>query len=117
MFEHVSGKLPHSFLSLGAQTLKNIERPIHIYRLAGNDGPHSAVSFADLPLPDKPSIAVLPFVNMNEDTSQKHFIDGMTEDLITDLSKVPGLFVIARNTSFAYRADRSTLARLPANWA
>ena len=56
-----------------------------------------------LKLPDKPSIAVLPFNNMSDDESQQYFVDGMVEDLITDLSKVPGLFVIARNSSFAYR--------------
>jgi TolB-like protein/class 3 adenylate cyclase len=113
VFEHVSGKLPHSFVSLGAQRLKNIERPIQIYRLAGKDGPDSAV-FVDLPLPDKPSIVVLPFVNMSEDAGQAYFVDGMTEDLITDLSKVPGLFVIARNSSFAYKGksiDTRQIAR------
>ena len=57
-----------------------------------------------LPLPDKPSIAVLPFMNMSDDPSQEHFADGMTEDLITDLSKVGGLFVIARNSSFVYKS-------------
>jgi adenylate cyclase len=103
VFEHVNGKLPHSFVSLGPQTLKNIDRPIQIYRLAGNDGPRPAVSFVELPLPDKPSIVVLPFVNMSADAEQSYFVDGLTEDLITDLSKVPELFVIARNSSFAYK--------------
>jgi TolB-like protein len=56
-----------------------------------------------LPLPDRPSIAVLPFVNMSADPEQTYFADGLTEDLITDLSRVPGLFVIARNSSFAYK--------------
>ena len=55
------------------------------------------------PLPDKPSIAVLPFVNMSEDPKQEYFSDGMTEDLITDLSKISGLFVIARNSTFTYK--------------
>ena len=55
------------------------------------------------PLPDKPSIAVLPFDNMSEDASQEYFADGMTEDLITDLSKIPELFVIARNSAFTYK--------------
>jgi TolB-like protein/class 3 adenylate cyclase/tetratricopeptide (TPR) repeat protein len=103
VFEHVNGKLPHSFVSLGLQTLKNIDRPIHIYRLAGKDGPWPAVSGVELPLPDKPSIVVLPFVNMSADAEQSYFVDGLTEDLITDLSKVPELFVIARNSSFAYK--------------
>src|SRR6266404_1136406 len=103
VFEHVNGKLPHSFVSLGPQTLKNIDRPIQIYRLAGKDGPGPAVSAVELPLPNKPSIAVLPFVNMSADAEQSYFVDGLTEDLITDLSKVPELFVIARNSSFAYK--------------
>ena len=55
------------------------------------------------PLPDKPSIAVLPFVNMSDDAQQEYFADGMTEDLITDISKVNGLFVIARNSVFTYK--------------
>jgi TolB-like protein/thioredoxin-like negative regulator of GroEL len=58
------------------------------------------------PLPDKPSIAVLPFANMSDDTSQEYFADGMTEDLITDLSKISGLFVIARNSSFSYKGQQ-----------
>jgi class 3 adenylate cyclase len=63
VFEQVNGKLPHSFVSLGPQTLKNMDRPIQIYRLAGKDEPRPVVSVAELPLPDKPSIVVLPFVN------------------------------------------------------
>jgi TolB-like protein/class 3 adenylate cyclase/Flp pilus assembly protein TadD len=103
VFEHVNGKLPHSFVSLGPQSLKNIDRPIHIYRLAGKDEPRLTPFVAELPLPDKPSIVVLPFVNMSSDAEQSYFVDGLTEDLITDLSKVSELFVIARNSSFAYK--------------
>jgi TolB-like protein/tetratricopeptide (TPR) repeat protein len=58
------------------------------------------------PLPDKPSIAVLPFTNLSDDPSQEYFVDGMTEDLITDLSKISGLFVIARNSSFSYKGQQ-----------
>ena len=114
VFEHVNGKLPHSFVSLGPQTLKNIDRPIQIYRLAGKDGPGAVVSAVELPLPDKPSIVVLPFANMSADAEQAYFVDGLTEDLITDLSKVPALFVIARNSSFAYKGrsiDTRQIAR------
>jgi TolB-like protein/class 3 adenylate cyclase len=103
VFEHVNGKLPHSFASLGPQTLKNIDRPIQVYRLASKDEVRPAVSVVELSLPDKPSIVVLPFVNMSADAEQSYFVDGLTEDLITDLSKVSGLFVIARNSSFAYK--------------
>jgi len=56
-----------------------------------------------VPLPDKPSIAVLPFVNLSKDPDQEYFIDGMTDDLVTDLSKISGVFVIARTSSFAYK--------------
>ena len=63
-----------------------------------------------LPLPDKPSIAVLPFVNMSDDKSQEYFVDGMTEDLITDISKIPDLFVIARNSVFTYK-DKAVKVR------
>jgi TolB-like protein/class 3 adenylate cyclase len=114
VFEHVNGKLPHSFVSLGPQTLKNINRPIQVFRLAGKDGLGVVVSAVDLPLPDKPSIVVLPFANMNTDGEQAYFVDGLTEDLITDLSKVPALFVIARNSSFAYKGrsvDTRQIAR------
>jgi TolB-like protein len=86
---------------LGPQTLKNIDRPIQFYRLAGKDGPAAVLSTIDLPLPQKPSIVVLPFANMSADAEQEYFVDGLTEDLITDLSKVPQLFVIAQNSSFA----------------
>ena len=61
-------------------------------------------------LPDKPSIAVLPFVNMSDDPEQEYFVDGMTEDLITDLSQMSGLFVIARNSTFLYKGKPVTIA-------
>lgn len=67
---------------------------------------------APLPLPDKPSIAVLPFINLSNDSSQEYFVDGLTEDLITDLSQVSGLFVIARNSSFAYKGKQVTPGQL-----
>ena len=66
----------------------------------------ASVEAMAFPLPDKPSIAVLPFNNMSDDASQEYFADGMTEDLITDLSKISGLFVIARNSSFSYKGQQ-----------
>ncbi|MER9623309.1 adenylate/guanylate cyclase domain-containing protein [Mesorhizobium sp. M0222] len=114
VFEQVNGKLPHSFVSLGPQTLKNIDRPVQTYRLAGEDGAAVVASAIELSLPVKPSIVVLPFVNMSADVEQEYFVDGLTEDLITDLSKVPELFVIARNSSFAYKGrsvDTRQIAR------
>ncbi|ESY65261.1 MULTISPECIES: adenylate/guanylate cyclase domain-containing protein [Mesorhizobium] len=114
VFEQINGKLPHSFVSLGPQSLKNIDRPVQTYRLAGKDGAAAVVSAVELSLPVKPSIVVLPFVNMSADAEQAYFVDGLTEDLITDLSKVPELFVIARNSSFAYKGrsvDTRQIAR------
>ena len=86
---------------IGEQQLKNIARPVRAYQVRLDGIPPMA---APAPaLPEKPSIAVLPFQNMSGDSEQEYFADGMTEDLITDLSKVSGLFVIARNSSFAYK--------------
>jgi adenylate cyclase len=70
-----------------------------------------------LPLPDKPSIAVLPFQNMSGDPEQEYFADGMVEDIITALSRFKSLFVIARNSSFTYKGKPSTLSRSGANLA
>jgi adenylate cyclase len=90
------------------QSLKNIARSVHVYRvrLAGAKGaPKSAPidGASVLPLPDKPSIAVLPFANMSGDPEQEYFADGMVEEIITALSRIRWLFVIARNSSFTYR--------------
>ena len=89
---------------LGERPLKNIAKPVRVFRIGTPDravgGPQAAGS---PPVPHKPSIAVLPFANMSGDTEQEYFSDGMTEDLITDLSKISALFVIARNSSFAYK--------------
>lgn len=88
---------------LGEKALKNIAGPVRVFRIAlpGLSAPEAQP--APPPVPDKPSIAVLPFANMSSDVEQEFFSDGITEDLITDLSKVSGLFVIARNSSFAYK--------------
>jgi TolB-like protein/class 3 adenylate cyclase len=147
----IEGKVDLVFEDLGEQQIKNIPRPVQIFRVrldapAANHGIVAAAtakrslrwpviagglavlvmvagialwqrpwearvepaSVEDMafPLPDKPSIAVLPFNNMSDDPSQNYFADGMTEDLITDLSKVSGLFVIARNSSFSYKGQQ-----------
>src|SRR5262252_4134509 len=113
--EAVTGRLKVSLRALGELALKNIERPIRAFRVewAAEDWPaHSVASqaaaspmaLAPSPtLPDKPSIAVLPFQNMSGDPEQEYFADGITEDIITALSHIPLLFVIARNSSFAYK--------------
>jgi adenylate cyclase len=97
----VRDKLDVAFEDVGEHQLKNIARPLRIFRVRSGTLPVAPLQ--NLTLPDKPSIVVLPFVNMSADAEQSYFVDGLTEDLITDLSKVSELFVIARNSSFAYK--------------
>ena len=97
--EEIHAKIGLPYEDLGDKQLKNIAEPVRVYGIRLDRAPSRPV----LALPDKPSIAVLPFQNMSGDPEQEYFSDGMTEDLITDLSKVSGLFVIARNSSFAYK--------------
>jgi adenylate cyclase len=107
VFEEVENKLALSYEYVGEQTVKNIAKSIRVYRVRlepgtmAPTGGHEQTSA--LPLPDKPSIAVLPFANMSGDAEQEYFSDGITEDLITDLSKLSGLFVIARHSVFTYK--------------
>jgi TolB-like protein/class 3 adenylate cyclase/Flp pilus assembly protein TadD len=103
--EQVRDKLPFTFEDLGEQQVKNIARPLRVYRL--HDAPDASGTEASDPpalaLPDKPSIAVLPFQNISDDTEQEYFADGISEDIITALSKVRWFFVVARNSSFTYK--------------
>ena len=104
-WRQVQGKVPANFVDAGEQTLKNIARPVRVYRLDLAQKSTTA-SDADGPMPsqsDKPSIAVLAFNNMSGDPEQEYFSDGICEDIITDLSKLSELLVIARNSSFAYK--------------
>jgi adenylate cyclase len=106
--EHVAGKLDLAFDDMGEQKVKNIERPVRAYRvqLDGIDQGNGSAAAAREPileLPDKPSIAVLPFDNLSSDPEQAFFADGITEDIITTLSKIPGLLVVARNSTFVYK--------------
>jgi len=98
----VEKKLSFAFESMGDQQVKNIAEPIPIYRVVISDAAPVAQA-KPLSIPDRPSIAVLPFTNMSGDPEQDYFADGLVEDLITSLSKFHGLFVIARNSSFAYK--------------
>jgi adenylate cyclase len=98
--EDARGKLEIAFEDLGDQQLKNIERPVRVYRVRPSGGQTSRPT---LPLPDKPSIAVLPFENMSGDPEQEYFADGVVDDIITALSRMKWLFVIARNSSFTYK--------------
>jgi adenylate cyclase len=102
--EDVRDRLDTAFDEGGAQTLKNIARPVQVWRWQPSAAPSKPVPTPTaLPLPDKPSIAVLPFQNISGDPEQNYFADGITEDIITALSHIPSLFVIARNSSFAYK--------------
>jgi len=100
-----AGKLDLAFEDMGQQELKNIGRPIRAYRLAMERRADAADEPAPLPLPDKPSIAVLPFANMSGDPEQEYFADGMVEEITTALSRIRWLFVIARNSSFTYKGQ------------
>lgn len=102
-FDQVDGKLGVEFEYLGEQSVKNIKKAIRVYRLIMGVAVSSAEISRELPLPHKPSIAVLPFVNMSGDADQEYFSDGITEDIITALSKFRWFFVIARNSTFTYK--------------
>jgi TolB-like protein/Flp pilus assembly protein TadD len=108
-YEQVKKVLPLVFTDIGAHQVKNIDEPISAY-VAGRPGdPPSAAALADssksLPPPDKPSIAVLPFQNMSGDPEQEYFADGIAEDVLTTLSKIQELLVIARNSSFVFKGQ------------
>jgi adenylate cyclase len=115
--DHVRDRLPYVFEDLGEQQVKNIAQPVRVYRVRAvdrhpNPPPHAGEgsapgawvgAAAPLPLPNKPSIAVLPFANMSGDPEQEYFADGMVEEIITALSRIRWLFIIARNSSFTYK--------------
>ena len=103
--EDAAGKLDLAFEDMGEQALKNIARPVRAYRVATGPVSATAQETPALPLPDKPSIAVLPFQNMSGDPEQEYFADGMVEEIITALSRIRWLFVIARNSSFTYKGQ------------
>ena len=96
--DEVEGKLSVLFKDMGEQSLKNIAKPVRTYRVGVGER-----ASASVPPSTKPSIAVLPFVNMSGDPEQEYFSDGITEDIITDLSQVSALFVVARNTAFTFK--------------
>lgn len=103
VYDHLSANDGAGFADTGEQTLKNIARPIKVWSWTG--GSTSSEPDAPLALPDKPSLAVLPFTNMSGDPEQEYFSDGITEDIITELSRYRELFVIARNSSFSYKGQ------------
>src|SRR5262245_38921058 len=104
VYEDISGKMQLAFVDLGEQQLKNIAQPVRVYRVSGEQLVAARTTAKPaLALPDKPSIAVLPFTNMSGDPEQEYFADGMVEDIITGLSRFRSLFVIARYSSFTYK--------------
>jgi TolB-like protein/Flp pilus assembly protein TadD len=113
--EHVTGKLPYVFEDAGEHQVKNIARAVHVFRLRRERaGATATPAFGSdaLPLPSKPSVAVLPFTNMSGDPEQEYFSDGITEDIITELSRNRGLFVIARNSSFTFKGPAVDIAEV-----
>jgi adenylate cyclase len=102
-YEQVRDKVRLSFIDLGEKALKNIARPVRAYGLTFSPHHPDLQNPSSLSLPAKPSIAVLPFQNMSGDPEQDYFADGMVEDIVTGLSRIKWLFVIARNSSFVYK--------------
>jgi adenylate cyclase len=106
VFNHARDKVTFDVEEAGEQILKNIARPVHVYRIIIDPGRQTAMPKSEVPalaLPDKPSVAVLPLTNMSGDPEQEFVSDGIAEDVITALSRYPSLFVIARNSSFTYK--------------
>lgn len=101
----LDGKTVEQFGGGQSHNLKNIDRPVAIWTWPSSKKFTAPTPAPELALPERPSIAVLPFDNMSQDPEQEHFADGMTEDLITDLSKISGLFVVARNSSMVFKGQ------------
>ncbi|MFO1060506.1 MAG: adenylate/guanylate cyclase domain-containing protein [Dongiaceae bacterium] len=111
--DHAGNRTQLAFEALGARELKNIAGPVQVCRViaAGRPAPPVTAAPAAAP-PAKPSVAVLPFANLSGDQEQEYFSDGITEDIITDLSKVPGLFVLGRNTVFALKGKPDEIPQI-----
>ena len=114
--ENVGNKLDLTYEDTGEQELKNIDFPVRVFNIVLGSGAAKPRAGAEpvVAEADKPSIAVLPFTNMSDDRGQEFFSDGITEDIITDLSKVSGLFVVGRNTSFTYKGKSVQLQQVAA---
>ena len=112
VFDHVRDRLPFAFEDLGKQQVKNIARPVRVYRVRDPGAAVKNPATPALALPVKPSIAVLPFANLSGDPEQEYFADGMVEEIITALSRIRWLFVIARNSSFTYKGQAVDLKQV-----
>ncbi len=107
-YEHIRGRIDAEFVDLGEKDLKNIARPVRVYSLATGSSSRTPAQARPAPTPEKSgaprlSIVVMPFANIGGDPSHEHFVDGVTESLTTDLSRIRGAVVIARNTAFTYK--------------
>src|ERR1700693_2123313 len=113
-FRQVRVKVDAEFIDIGEQKLKNIAQPVRVYHVLLETAAVALVSRPGgaLLLPDKPSIAVLPFLNMSGDPEQEYFVDGMVEEIITALSRIRWLFVIARNSTFIYKGQAIDVKRV-----
>jgi TolB-like protein len=111
-YEQVRGKIAVEFMDLGEQTLKNISRPVRAYSLDASDAPAKSNVASPNRGPPRLSIVVLPFANLSGDASQDYFVDGVTESLTTDLSRMSGMLVIGRNTAFTYKGKAVDLKQI-----
>ena len=111
-YDHVKGKLDQGFEYLGEHEVKNIKEPVRVYKVLFDSYSLKPLVEEQLELPDKPSIAVLPFDNMSGNPDQEYFSDGLTEQVISGLCKVSNLFVIARNSSFAYKGKSISIKQI-----
>lgn len=111
-YDHLQGKLDCGFEDLGEQRLKNIARPLRAFRVAPDGMAPGTGPVAAPPLPDRPSLAVLPFADMGADPAQGYFAEGITEELTTALARCRWLFVAARNSSFAYQGQAADVRRV-----
>jgi len=103
--DHTGDRLPYTFEDMGSRSVKNITRSVRVYRVRESGAAAKSPAQPTLPLADQPSIAVLPFANLSGDPEQEYFADGMVEEIITALSRIRWLFVIARNSRLAYRGQ------------
>ena len=108
--DQVAGKVPADFDDLGEHTVKNIARPVHVFALRAT--PSAPSSVTPVQQRQRMSICVLPFANMSGDPEQEYFSDGITEDIITDLSKVSALAVVSRNTAFTFKGKHAEIAHV-----